>query len=132
MADPTPGAPCAEPAPPGLARALALFDAGDYFACHEVLEDLWRAETRPLRDLYKGVLMLAVALHHHRRGKRPLRPLTRAQQLLAPFTPACLGLDTATIHAACATLLTHLQTTTTQAPNHLVPQLTPLLRTPPR
>lgn len=125
-----PAAPCAEPAPPELAKALALFDAEAYFACHEVLEDLWKAEPRPLRDLYKGILMLAVALYHHRRGKLPLRPLTRAQQLLEPFTPTCLGLDVATIRTACANLHTHLATTPPghQAPPSLVPRLTELLR----
>lgn len=124
--------PCDETAPPELAQALAQFDAGDYFRCHETLEVLWQAEARAVRDVYKGVLMLAVGLHHDARGKRKgsLRPLERAKELLTPFVPACLGLDVASILAACTMLSAHMENAPEDqpVPPELVPKLGPMLR----
>ena len=42
--------PCREPAPPLLRRGIEQFNAGEFFDQHETLEDLWRAETRPVRQ----------------------------------------------------------------------------------
>lgn len=45
-----------------------LFNEGDYFEAHEVLEDLWAIEAPPLRDYYKGLIQAAVAICHWERG----------------------------------------------------------------
>lgn len=39
----------------------------DYFECHEVLEEHWKDEGM-IGDLWPGLIQLAVALYHHRRG----------------------------------------------------------------
>ncbi|ANC77736.1 hypothetical protein ABE65_013380 [Fictibacillus phosphorivorans] len=39
----------------------------DYFECHEVLEDHWKDEGMK-GDLWPGLIQLAVAQYHHRRG----------------------------------------------------------------
>ncbi|MDM5316048.1 DUF309 domain-containing protein [Fictibacillus sp. b24] len=39
----------------------------DYFECHEVLEEHWKAEGMK-GDLWPGLIQLAVALYHQRRG----------------------------------------------------------------
>ncbi|MBT1071567.1 DUF309 domain-containing protein [Pelotalea chapellei] len=55
--------------PPGpLLRALGEFNRGEWFECHETLEDLWLGEQGELRDFYQGMLQIAVALHHWRNG----------------------------------------------------------------
>ena len=76
-------------------RALALFRAGAWFTCHEVLEHLWLDETRPRRDVYKGILQIAVGLLHEENGNRTgaLRLLERGASHLAPFLPAWFGVD---------------------------------------
>ncbi len=76
-------------------RALALFRAGAWFTCHEVLEHLWLDETRPQRDVYKGILQIAVGLLHEENGNRTgaLRLLERGASHLAPFLPAWFGVD---------------------------------------
>lgn len=51
-----------------LVRGLALFDQGEYFAAHEVLEDLWRAAPRGEKNVWQGLVQLAVAFHHHKMG----------------------------------------------------------------
>ncbi|MCL6475788.1 MAG: DUF309 domain-containing protein [Firmicutes bacterium] len=44
--------------------AMRLFDAGEYFECHEVLEELWREEPTSLRLFYQGLLQVAVGCYH--------------------------------------------------------------------
>ncbi len=44
--------------------AVSLLNAGEYFECHEVLEELWREETTSLRLFYQGVLQIAVGCYH--------------------------------------------------------------------
>ena len=53
-----------EPPPALLLKAVGQFNEGQYWECHETLEELWRAEPRPLRDLYQGILQVGVAFHH--------------------------------------------------------------------
>lgn len=45
-------------------RAVALFNGGDYHACHDVLEDIWNGAEEPTRTLVHGILQCAVGLHH--------------------------------------------------------------------
>lgn len=80
-------------------RALALFEAGAWFTCHEVLEHLWLDETRPQRDVYKGILQIAVGLLHEENGNRAgaLRLLERGAVHLVPFLPAWFGVELATL-----------------------------------
>lgn len=41
----------------------------DYFECHEVLEAYWKEEENPdLRQVWQGLIQLAVSLYHQRRG----------------------------------------------------------------
>ena len=60
--------PCREEAPAELLKAIEEFNRGDWFQAHETLEELWVGEKGELRDLYQGLLQLAVALHHWRHG----------------------------------------------------------------
>ena len=41
--------PCDDTAPALLREGVALFNQGDYFECHEVIEEAWMEETRPVR-----------------------------------------------------------------------------------
>jgi hypothetical protein len=88
--------------PPLLRAGIAEFNAGEYFACHETLEALWKAERGPVRALYQGILQLAVALYHLQRGnyRGTLVLLARARANLAPFAPAWQGVDVAGLLAA--------------------------------
>ncbi len=57
-----------EPPMPLLRKGIEQFNAGEYWECHETLEKLWRAEPRPVRDLYQGILQIGVAFYHLRGG----------------------------------------------------------------
>ena len=51
-----------------LAQGIEEFNTHRFFECHETLEDIWRAERRPLRQFYKGVIQVAAGFHHLRRN----------------------------------------------------------------
>ncbi len=92
-------AACAHPPSPELRRAVQQFNQGDYYACHETLENLWIAESRPVRRLYQGILQIGIALHHLQRGNEAgaLSLLKRGPSLLRPFSPVCQDLDVAAL-----------------------------------
>lgn len=86
---------CEEPPPPSLLEGIAQFNRGEYFEQHETLELLWRAERREVRRLYQGILQIGVAFHHLRRLNHhgTVYMLTRGSGYLAPFAPACQGVN---------------------------------------
>lgn len=51
-----------------LYQAVRQFNGGEYFDCHETLEDLWVGSEGEMRDFYQGVLQIAVAIFHWRKG----------------------------------------------------------------
>ena len=86
---------CDQPPPPELLAGAGEFNRGEFFECHETLEDLWRRESRPVRKLYQGILQIGVAFYHLREGRyRPaVYLLDRASDYLLPFAPVCMGVD---------------------------------------
>jgi predicted metal-dependent hydrolase len=83
--------------------ALALVRAGDGFAAHEALEDLWRAADPAERDLYQGLVHVAVATYQEQRGNAVgrSRQLAKAHRRLAAYEPAYEGLDIAALRDWC-------------------------------
>jgi predicted metal-dependent hydrolase len=59
-------------------RGIELFNRGEFFAAHEVLEDVWRAAPQTEKRFLQGLIQIAVGLHHHSTGN-----LTGARSLLA-------------------------------------------------
>lgn len=86
---------CDDAPPPLLLEGVALFNRGEFFECHEVLETLWRAESDPVRFLYQGILQIGVAFHHMRRGNwiGAVRQLERGLAKLERYPPICQGVD---------------------------------------
>jgi hypothetical protein len=78
---------------------LDLIRAGAFFEAHEELEDEWRDAPERERDFLQGLVHVAVAWHHARRGNRPgcERQLEKAARRLAPYRPAHRGVDVDTV-----------------------------------
>jgi len=51
-----------------LRRGIELFNRGEFFEAHEVLEDVWRAAPTENKKFLQGLVQLAVAFHHHSTG----------------------------------------------------------------
>ena len=73
-----------------------MFNACEFFECHEVLEDAWRPTRGEARLFLQAVIHLAVGFHHHRRGNRTGAELQLRKGLrkLAGYLPEYLGVDT--------------------------------------
>ena len=78
-------------------RGLELFNAGEFFEAHEVLEDVWRAAPASEKKFLQGLIQVAVGLHHHSRknivGARSL--LARADKNLSAYPASHGGIDVA-------------------------------------
>lgn len=81
--------------PEDALRGFALFNRGEFYACHERLEDAWREEPGRVRYLYQGVLQVGVGFYHLRRGNLPgARSLVRkGLSRLREFEPETRGVD---------------------------------------
>ena len=87
--------PCAEPLPASIVRGLEEFNDGEYFEQHETLELVWRAELRPVRNLYRGILQIGVACLQVQHGNAAgaLKLIDRGTRWLQSFRPACQGVE---------------------------------------
>lgn len=102
---------CADAAPQELLRGVMQFNRGEYYPCHETLEELWMAEQRPIRELYQGILQLAVALNHLRRGNHrgAVSLLAAGRERLAALPGICRQVDVAALRADSEVLQRRLE-----------------------
>jgi hypothetical protein len=96
--------PCLQPLPPQAEAALALFNAGEYYRQHDLFEALWREETRPVRQLYQGILQVGVAYHQIEMGNRrgAIKMLNRSERWLNALPEVCQSVDVAALRADAA------------------------------
>ena len=76
-------------------RGLTLLNEGDYFEQHELLEEAWLAEKRPIRVLYQGILQIGVALLQIERGNGAgaIKMLRRGIPKLRTLPERCQGIE---------------------------------------
>lgn len=92
---PDPTVAASPPADPRFEAGAAAFDRGDYFEAHEIWEELWREASPTERLFYKGLIQLAVACYHRRRGNfsGADRLYHSARRYLDPYRPAYGTID---------------------------------------
>ncbi|MBI3076356.1 MAG: DUF309 domain-containing protein [Deltaproteobacteria bacterium] len=85
-----------------MREGIRLFNARDFFECHEVLEELWRSESGEPRAFYQGLIQLAVGFYHLVNGnyRGATSVLQRGMEMLRPYAPAYLGVEVASLLAA--------------------------------
>jgi predicted metal-dependent hydrolase len=67
-----------EKAPARFEDAVKQFNRGEFFECHETLEDLWRPlAAGPEKNFLQGLLQVGVGFHHWKNGN-----VTGAKNLL--------------------------------------------------
>lgn len=73
---------------------IVLFNRRDYFAAHEVWEDLWNDCPAADRRFYQSLIQAAVALYHWGRGNATGagRLFDSGRRYMRPFGPVHLGL----------------------------------------
>jgi predicted metal-dependent hydrolase len=102
---------CAESLSPLVLRGLQEFNRGEYYECHETLEEAWVAESRPIRDLYRAILQVSVAYYHILRGNYngAHKMFLRSVQWFASLPDQCMGIDIAALRADVLAVRLHLQ-----------------------
>jgi predicted metal-dependent hydrolase len=85
---------CSAPLHPQAEEGLRLFNAGEYFEAHEALEIAWKEETGSVRDLYRGILQIAVTYLHITRGNYngAVKVYGRSQKWLKGWADICRGI----------------------------------------
>jgi len=107
-----PGSACSGTLPRGGMDGIALFNRGEFFEAHEALEDIWRDEKSEIRDLYRGILQIAVAYHHITRGNYAgaIKVYGRSQKWLVKFPDECQGVNVKQLLSDAKNVMDALQT----------------------
>lgn len=75
---------------------IDLFNRRQFFACHEALETIWRSTDPEPKNLFQGLIQIAVGFFHHLERRRPAvarRVLAKGRRRLEPLAPGSHGLD---------------------------------------
>jgi predicted metal-dependent hydrolase len=82
-------------------KGIDLFNRQQYFEAHEELELAWGQETGPVRELYRGILQVAVAYLQIQRGNYngAYKMFLRLRQWLDPLPDECRGVDVALLRS---------------------------------
>jgi uncharacterized protein len=83
---------------PDLAlKGIVEFNRGEFYECHEYLEEAWMQEPRRIRFLYQGILQVGVGFYHQQNGNwRGATGLLRnGTTRLKEFEPESMGIDVA-------------------------------------
>jgi uncharacterized protein len=69
------------------------FNEGDYYTCHDLLEELWMTDKGNF--FLKGLLQMSVAIYHYEYGnvKGARLMFLRAEECLLPYLPQHWGLN---------------------------------------
>ena len=88
---------------PQAVAGLRLFNAGEYFEAHEALELAWREDNSTIRDLYRGILQVAVMYHHilQQNFRGAIKVYHRCMPWLEPFPTYCRGVDVGSLRHNC-------------------------------
>ncbi|MCX6970992.1 MAG: DUF309 domain-containing protein [Verrucomicrobia bacterium] len=125
--------------PPEYELFFALFNAGDYFEAHDVLEQLWLDCRNSNAIFYKGLIQIAGGFVHLRKhflrpehptdGKRlapACRLLVLAASNIRTFRPEHMGLDVKKLCAMCRKLAREIEASGFQT-NPWHPQARPIV-----
>ena len=80
-------------------EGIELFNRGDFFECHEVLEEVWTPAKQPERWFLQSIIHFAVGFYHHQKGN-PIgatRQLKKGLRKIHGYLPEWGGIRTASI-----------------------------------
>jgi predicted metal-dependent hydrolase len=88
---------CLDNIHPEALHGIQLFNQQHFFEAHEALEYAWKEEKGPVRDLYRGILQVAVGYYHLKRGNilGARKMFHRCAEWLEKYPEHCRGVDVA-------------------------------------
>ncbi|MDQ3833955.1 MAG: DUF309 domain-containing protein [Actinomycetota bacterium] len=100
-----------EEIPELVLKGIEEFNKGEFYECHEYLEEAWMQEPKRVRFLYQGILQVGVGFYHLQNGNwRGATGLLRNGTVrLKEFEPATLGIDVARLVRECERCLRELE-----------------------
>jgi uncharacterized protein len=100
-----------EEVPELVLKGIEEFNKGEFYECHEYLEEAWMQEPRRVRFLYQGILQVGVGFYHQQNGNwRGATGLLRnGTARLREFEPETLGIDVAKLVRECERCLQELE-----------------------
>jgi len=80
---------------PKAIEGMYLFNLRKFFEAHEELEIAWNEEKSKVRDLYRGILQIAVTYLHITRGNYDgaIKVYKRSQRWLDGWNDVCRGIN---------------------------------------
>jgi predicted metal-dependent hydrolase len=92
-------------------HGMELFNQGRYFEAHEALEAAWRAESGPVRDLYRGILQVGVVYLHITQYNYPgaIKVYQRCRKWLLLWPETCRGVEVGRLRQDLEAVITALQ-----------------------
>ena len=86
---------CNAPLHPQAIEGIRLFNSSQYFEAHEALEEAWKEEKGEIRELYRGILQIAVTYLHISRGnyQGALKVYGRSIKWLKDWPDLCRGVN---------------------------------------
>ena len=101
---------CTQPLSEKAKQGITLFNAGEYYEAHHGLEDAWRDDAGPTRELYRGILQVAVAYLQIERGnyRGAVKMFLRVRQWLDPLPDVCHGVNIAQLRTDSQAAQAHL------------------------
>lgn len=86
---------CAGEIHPKAIEGMYLFNLRKFFEAHEELEIAWNEEKSEVRDLYRGILQVAVTYLHITRGnyEGAIKVYKRSQRWLEGWNDICKGIN---------------------------------------
>ena len=102
---------CNVPLHPQAAEGLRLFNAGKYFEAHEALEEAWKEEKGNVRELYRGILQIAVVYLHVRRRNYngAVKVYGRSQRWLKDWPDICRGIEVGKLRRDAEAVITEVK-----------------------
>jgi predicted metal-dependent hydrolase len=88
---------CQQVPEPDLAEGIALFNRGEYYACHDALEAIWMVAPTAEKPFYQGILQIAVGLYHlgNHNWRGAMTLVGEGVNRLRAFEPDYEGVDVA-------------------------------------
>jgi len=90
---------------------IEKFNSGEYYDCHDILEDVWFDIRGPSRKFYQGLIHLAVGFYHILKRKNPngaISQLTKGKEKLSAYLPQFQGVELTDLLGKINTCITEI------------------------
>ena len=80
-------------------QGIELFNRGEFYDCHEVLEEVWTPTKQPERWFLQSLILFAVGFYHHQRDNKigAVHQLAKGLRKIQGYLPEWGGVRTAAI-----------------------------------